>query len=61
MKLFVWIESLLGPTPQVWGEVAQHQINKSIKVLQRNEMLPHEDDFSLDLLKAIYPYDNVRD
>lgn len=52
MKLFVWIQGLKGPEPQLWDEL-QTRDNKPVKYLACYSV---SDDRTLNQLKLDYPY-----
>jgi hypothetical protein len=63
MPKFVWVQSLRGPMPQILHDQSVFGVtgDKPLAILQAHDINENEEQFSLDLLSAIYPFQGGAD
>lgn len=61
MPLFVYVQSVNGPIPQIWYEEQTNGEGKPKRFLQAHKISKAECNLSMDSLMETYPYETAPD
>jgi hypothetical protein len=61
MILFVYVQGLRGPEPQIWPERPYRATGKVEKALQEIELPDNYAELPIDQLVTLYPYQGAYD